>query len=445
MLPSGFSKIYKMMLFSIRRVPWRSVLVESCNNTTLTSSQLESLCQEKLTGILLHAVSSVPGYKKKYSGFNLDDFFGLPVLEKSELINSKSDFLSDNIQGRLFSGSTSGSTGDSLEFIFDSARVAWEFACKSRARMWWGVRPFDTSLIIWGRPISGDSTSRMISSMKSWMRGEKHFNSFDSLNINFAKRIHGAFGLTRFDYVYGYGSSLTKVAQLMEENNLSIDERKRPKLVQYTADHMSEQDRNLVSSIFGCPVMSDYGGSEAPGIAAECQEGNLHIFSDAYYVEILDKNNKPVNDGEVGDICITTLENRAMPLIRYRIGDIGSRHKGSCPCGSKYPMMKLAVGKTIDLISTSFVSDISAHFLDYVNIKVMRSDLLNIRKFKVFQVNLDEFVVEYVSGEGEEKEGLRIFDEEMKKKLGPVQVSFKCVENIDLESTGKHRYFKKVF
>jgi hypothetical protein len=86
-----------------------------------------------------------------------------------------------------------------------------------------------------------------------------------------------------------------------------------------------------IAAGFGVPFRNLYGTNELGVIAASCGHG-LHVLEDMFVVEVL-SDGLPVADGECGELVITDLMNTAMPLIRYRVGDVGRVLAGPCPCG----------------------------------------------------------------------------------------------------------------
>ena len=89
---------------------------------------------------------------------------------------------------------------------------------------------------------------------------------------------------------------------------------------------------------WGCKVFQHYGMTETGlGGAVQCQcLYGMHPREADLYFEIIDlETGNVVKDGEFGEIVVTTLTRRGMPLIRYRTGDYGRWLKGECPCGTK--------------------------------------------------------------------------------------------------------------
>jgi phenylacetate-CoA ligase len=105
--------------------------------------------------------------------------------------------------------------------------------------------------------------------------------------------------------------------------------------------------------MFGVKAYNSFGLSEmnGPGVAFECTEQNgLHIWEDAYVVEIMDpKTQQPVADGEVGELVMTTLDRQAMPIIRYRTRDLTRFLPGECKCGRTHRRIDRISGRSDDM------------------------------------------------------------------------------------------------
>ena len=99
--------------------------------------------------------------------------------------------------------------------------------------------------------------------------------------------------------------------------------------------------RRIVQEAFDCPVHEDYGCAEAGAMAAECgRQNGLHPFHELFFIEVM-RDGHPAQPGELGKILVTDLWNRAMPLIRYEIGDVGAMRVGGCGCGLPGPRLEV--------------------------------------------------------------------------------------------------------
>lgn len=120
------------------------------------------------------------------------------------------------------------------------------------------------------------------------------------------------------------------------------------------AEPHTEATRKRIEDAFGIMAVNCYGLSEmnGPGVAFECEHRTgLHLWEDNYILEILDPSTlEPVQDGEVGEIVLTTLCRQAMPLIRYRTRDLARVITGDCPCGRTHRRLSRIVGRADDML-----------------------------------------------------------------------------------------------
>jgi phenylacetate-CoA ligase len=124
----------------------------------------------------------------------------------------------------------------------------------------------------------------------------------------------------------------------------------------FGAEPWSESMRDKLEAAWGGIDACDiYGLSEVigPGVAMECREnkGGLHVFSDHFYPEILDvETREPVPPGEPGELVLTTLTKEALPVLRYRTGDVTTFIEGDCPCGRTFPRIARFFGRVDDML-----------------------------------------------------------------------------------------------
>jgi phenylacetate-CoA ligase len=160
-------------------------------------------------------------------------------------------------------------------------------------------------------------------------------------------------------------------------------------------------------------------------------------------IEFLRQDGTPADPEETAEVVVTTLNNFAMPLIRYRVGDSAAFREGTCRCGVNLPLMDLKIGKSVELIRTSSHADVSAHVLDYINIHLMKDGIRGIRQFFVEQTGVDTFRLDYIREEPFDGESVLTFQRKMREHLGSqIEIDTQEVQSIPLLPSGKRRYFR---
>lgn len=143
--------------------------------------------------------------------------------------------------------------------------------------------------------------------------------------------------------------------------------RLRPKTVLLSSDYVPEASIELIQSLWECIVLTHYGMTEtAFGAGVQCmaREG-FHLRDADLMLEIVHPiTGQPLAPGDEGEIVITTLQKRAMPLIRYRTGDKGRMLEHPCPCGGILPRLAKVTGRVDDEIELGDGRVISIQMLD---------------------------------------------------------------------------------
>jgi phenylacetate-CoA ligase len=147
-----------------------------------------------------------------------------------------------------------------------------------------------------------------------------------------------------------YALNIAEVAQGqgVKPKDLSL------KFAHFGGEPWTEDMRRQIEAGLGLMAFNNYGLSEVmgPGVSGECVARNgMHISEDHFLVECLDPDTlEPVEDGQRGELVLTTLTKQAMPILRYRTRDIAHLDPSPCPCGRTGVRMSRIVGRTDDML-----------------------------------------------------------------------------------------------
>ncbi|MEW6324485.1 MAG: phenylacetate--CoA ligase family protein [Nitrospirota bacterium] len=315
-------------------------------------ADLEAIQMTKLRRLLDHAHRTVPYYRQLFDDrrirpddiTSVADYAAIPCLTKSLVREHAERMRSTADTGRHLPYTTGGSTGEPMKFVVDRRRVSAEWAANWRARRWWGVNIGDRMMSVWASPIEASAQTRL----KTLRDRLLNTQLISALNLD-AEAVPGYLQrIRRFktDYLFGYASCLTLLAKTILDRGLSPPG--RLKAIFTTGDTLFEHHRRLIETAFQTRVGIEYGARDGGFIAHECPHGGLHIFEEGMVVEVLDRDGRPAKPDHPGEIVLTILDTRAMPFLRYRIGDIGYLSSRPCPCGVTLRVLGGLVGRVCD-------------------------------------------------------------------------------------------------
>lgn len=148
-------------------------------------------------------------------------------------------------------------------------------------------------------------------------------------------------------------SYLLHMGEVAEKMGVSIKKDTKLRTGILGAEPWTDGMRNRMQEWLGIRAIDIYGTSELSGpMFTECTEQKgFHVWGDIALTEIIDpKTEEPVAPGEKGELTITILKKEALPMIRYRIGDITSMDSSPCPCGRTHPRIQRITGRVDDML-----------------------------------------------------------------------------------------------
>jgi len=228
-----------------------------------------------------------------------------------------------------------------------------------------------------------------------------------------------------------YASSLSQFANYVKEHGISGI---RPKLIETTAEKVSQPQRELMEEVFQCKVADWYSAREMGTIGYQCPAGSLHVC-ETRYLEIL-ANDRVVQPGELGEVVITSLHQYGMPFIRYKIGDMAIYAEEACSCGRGLPVLKEVVGRLHDFLVAT-----DGHFVHGAFFSHTFRLYPEIAKYQVYQPDRTHLEVRIILSSPVEPAWFEKVRQEIQHIFGEdMQIALTVVDNIPLTPAGKHRF-----
>lgn len=308
----------------------KSLIKKVFRKKFLYSGDLRKYQLNKINEIIDFAKMNSNFYKSFYSNLDtniksFDDIKKLPILKKDIFKKAmQNDEILCKIYNKndLYSGDTTGSTGVPLTVYFDEDCIKKRDIVQQR--LWQNMKIFDYKRFvrIWRDKKISKKEKELIKAglflpiavgdinepISTAMTNEKLQKLLDDI-VKFNPQI-----------IRGYVSSLYNLAMLIEKQNIKLSNLES---IVTSAEYLPEQIWQYFEKIFNCTVYNLYGGTEAPSIAVNKSCSHKMVISeDLYFVEVLDEYGNDTKPGEQGLITITDLHSKAMPLIRYQIGDM---------------------------------------------------------------------------------------------------------------------------
>jgi phenylacetate-CoA ligase len=353
----------------------------------LSPAELREVQWRKVQAILRHAYETVPFYREAFqaAGIHPDRidspaaFARIPVLHKSALRANKYRLVSSRFRVEdLIPSASGGSTGEPVQFYYNRDSYERRIAASMRADGWAGWRSCSGELHIWGVNLL---PQKQIAQVKSWLlyagMRKTVVNSFDLTPEVMTDRVADLLERLRPRIVIGFSHALYEIARRLVEKRIDV---RPPVGVVAAAEKLYPHQRKVIEQGFGAPVYDRYGCREVMIIGAECPEhAGLHVAADNLYVEFA-RDGVPCEPDESGEVLLTDLHNYGMPLIRYRVGDVGSWNSEACRCGRGLPLMNAVEGRTLDFIRTPSGRLVSGAFFPH-----FLKDFPAVRAFQVLQ------------------------------------------------------------
>ncbi len=291
--------------------------------------------------MLDHARRTVPHYAADdrfhpEAVLRLDGLADLPVLRKTDVLAEGPErYRSSGVAAAdVVMTPTSGTSGRRLDVAHDRRHYAYHnAACLRRFLATEAYRP-------WYRL----SHLRPMGMPTRWYQRLGLFRRHLVLISWSHERIRDELLAARPQALIAYPTSLRDLVRRLSDGEL--DRLRSTLRVVFTeSELLVPAHRAQLSEALGAPIFDEYSSYETLNISFECAAGSAHVAEDRVVVEIVGDDDRPVAEGEEGTVVVTAFQERAMPFVRYWLGDRARWVPGDCACGRTFRRLQLTTGR----------------------------------------------------------------------------------------------------
>jgi phenylacetate-CoA ligase len=404
----------------------------------------EKLAEHQWTlfkAVVTHAFAHCEYYKEKWrrAGIGLDDLRSpddiknLPTITKEEIQEHAPGMISARFnKEELIPDMTGGSTGSPLQFFYDTHRRDWREAAALRHDRWTGWDIGDRRAILWGAPRDIVSSAKLSSRIREHVTDRKLVLDASALDEAAMSTFARQLIQYRPKLLLAYANTLGLFARYVASENIQGIE---PQAIITSAEVLTPENRALIEQTFRCPVYNRYGSREFSVIASECEQHHgMHVNAENLLVEVL--NDKGTGSSS-GAIVVTDLKNLAMPMIRYRINDVGLLRGELCKCSRGLPLLEMTGGRTTDFLTAVNGSKVSG----IVMATYVITNITGIKQIQFVQRQVGRVTINVVKGPAWSARTLDELAERTQKFLGSaMQIDVTYLDAIPVEKSGKYRF-----
>lgn len=366
------------------------------------------------------------------ASINADDWRRLPTLRKTDYQQEPERWFNPQVPPERQRWScTSGSTGEPYRFPQDDTTLTAEhisFELSLRALGWTpGMREAIFKMELPPPKLATRAVRRIMGNTPISFSAVK-------FRAEHTADVIGTLRERRIDYLRGYSSAVALLAE--ESQRLGL--RCRIPLVTTFGEGLSAAQQQVIEDVFDAQAYRDYGGSEAMHVGFECPaRTGYHLDLTRFHVEVLD-GERPVRPGETGEIVVTCFRNRAMPFVRYRMGDLGTLADPAepCPCGNTLPRLTAVQGRINDTIFTPSGRFVNVLFFVYV----LEFAHEHIGGFRIVQRATDWLEILWVPRHSAAAACLPDLEKQIIERTdGTMKITWQAVTEIPPDSSGKRK------
>lgn len=402
--------------------------------------QLVAHQNEKLRSIIQHAYQHVPYYRRLFDEHGIkpgdirtvNDLPAIPVLTKEIIRERYDELIADNAdQFAPYKNMTSGSTGSPLKFLQDKNVSIARFTFFWRIWKMAGYKPYMKWAQVDGMHIE--------SKENLW----KYNRALNSLQISSyymhrrnLKQVLDKLSEFKPKIIRGYPRAIFMLSQFINSTSYKIDYQVKS-VITYSENLLPEY-RSAIEKAFKCKVFDVFSQWESVCLISECEQGQLHQHMEFSAMEVLDKNNKPVNRNEEGEITATSFYNHSMPFIRYKTGDLATLGGGSCKCGMDHMVIENIFGRKKDALFDTEGNLITFQGVEMSSLKLY-DKIEGLLQTQIVQDSTDKVKIYIILKHSSNAESIeKVFSESIRSRLGDdMNVDFIHTDRIYKYKNGK--------
>lgn len=424
-----------------RGAPYRRATAWLAESERWPGERMRAWRDERLRGIVRAAYGRTAYYREAMdaAGVRPSDVRGvgdlplLPILTKETVRSRAADLLTAPAPRRGWRhGHTSGTTGSPLSLWYDRNTCVMNDAVDRRQKAWGGMGEGEWIGLLLGRVIVPIDARRPPFWRTNAIHRQVWFSAFHLSEENLPRYVD-EIRRRGLRFLEGYPSTLFILARHL----VLRGERLPMRAVFTSSETLHAAQRETMEAAFGCAPLDFYGHAERTLFATECEaRDGKHLAEEYGVAEVVDDDGLPVPDGVAGWLVGTTLHNAAMPLLRYRTGDVTAIRRGPCACGRTLARIESVTTKAEDIVVTPDGRMLSPSVLTHPF-----KPFPQIVASQLVQERAGHLLVKVVPSDAFTAEHERALVGQLAARLGPgMTVELRRVDHIPRERSGKFRW-----
>ncbi len=361
------------------------------------------------------------------SNFTFEDFAALPILEREDIHAAGEKLISRAVpKSERQKDATGGSTGTPTEIWLGAEESGWKESGIDFSMANIGVPTGAKIAYFWGHHLDPQAADNWRDRLRSFAENIRYFDCF-RLSPEIFEKYHREFERWQPDCIVAYASALGHFAEFLHENKI------RPKNYPRTcfvtgAEKLLPEHRRIIEEVFGKPVHERYGGRDFGGAAIQTNLKNDLSYEIDWAWSLIE----PETNEETSPILVTKLHADAMPMLRYRVGDVGKFPPNAKP-GQPTFRLEEVVGRDLDRIHLP-----DGRWIHGIELPHLLKDFA-VREFVFVQAENYSVELQIVPKENFKSQDAQIIRETIGANLENLPVDVKLVETVPRTRANKWR------